>query len=94
MPRVVLQWKNEQQEPAKQDFTNGYALKLAFGQPAEGRMPGKIYLCLPDEEQSVVAGTFDATIRKPKRPPTQRALSQRPNGPSLSRCPAAGIRRT
>ena len=69
VPRVVLRWKDEQQEPAKQEFTNGYALKLAFDQPAEGRLPGKIYLCLPDDDKSVVAGYFDAVLRKPRGGP-------------------------
>jgi hypothetical protein len=65
-PRVVLRWKDDQQQPAKQDIKGGYALKVAFGQPANGRLPGKIYLCLPDDAKSVVAGTFDAELRKPK----------------------------
>jgi DNA-directed RNA polymerase subunit RPC12/RpoP len=69
LPRVVLRWKDEHQEPAKQDFTNGYALKLAFDQPAEGRLPGKIYLCLPDDNKSVVAGRFEAILRKPREGP-------------------------
>jgi len=72
VPRVILRWKNEQQQPDKQDITSGYALKLAFGQAANGRLPGQIYLCLPDEARSVVAGTFDATLRKPK-PPRSKA---------------------
>ena len=77
VPRVVLRWKDDQQQPAKQNIEGGYALKVAFGQPANGRMPGKIYLCLPDEAKSFVAGIFEAEIRKPKpgppRPPKQKA---------------------
>jgi hypothetical protein len=65
-PRVILRWKDDQQQPGKQEFARGYALKLVFDQPAHGRLPGRIYLCLPDEDQSVVAGTFQATLRKPK----------------------------
>jgi hypothetical protein len=51
-------------------FTNGYALQLEFGEPAGGKMPGKIYLCLPDEAQSRVGGTFAAEMRPapPQRP--------------------------
>jgi DNA-directed RNA polymerase subunit RPC12/RpoP len=66
VPRLILRWKDDQQQPAKQEFNGGYALKLAFGQPANGHRPGKIYLCLPDAAKSVVAGTFDAELRKPK----------------------------
>jgi len=34
----------------------------------KGRMPGKIYLALPDDLKSFVAGTFNAEIRKPPAP--------------------------
>ncbi len=71
VPRVVLRWKDEQRQPGKQDIASGYALKLAFGQVAHGHLPGQIYLCLPDEAKSVVAGTFEATLRKPKPPRPQ-----------------------
>jgi hypothetical protein len=69
-PRVVLRWKEADLQVA-QTFTNGYALKLEFGPVASGRMPGKIYLCLPDASRSFVAGTFEAEIRKPPLPKTQ-----------------------
>ena len=68
-PKVVLHWRDDEQKPAKQDFPGGYALKLAFDQATEGHVQGKIYLCLPDEAKSVVAGTFEAAIRKPKPSP-------------------------
>jgi hypothetical protein len=66
--RVGLQWKNEQRKASTQSFTNGYALKVMFGQATNGRMPGKIYLCLPDPAKSFVAGAFDAEIRRPPPP--------------------------
>lgn len=71
-PHILLRWKDEHQQSATETITNGYALKLVFGQAANGRMPGKIYLCLPDEARSFIAGTFDAEIREvppPKRSP-------------------------
>lgn len=72
-PHILLRWKDERQQSATETITNGYALKLVFGQAANGRMPGKIYLCLPDEGRSFIAGTFDAEIREqqpqPKRSP-------------------------
>ena len=68
VPRVIVRWKDDQQQPAKQEIGSGYALKLSFDQPVGGRLPGRIYLCLPGEDRSVVAGTFDATMRKPKPP--------------------------
>jgi len=66
-PRVQLRWKDGDQ-PRTENFANGYALKLEFGQAANGRMPGKIYLSTPDDAKSCVAGVFDAEIRKPLPP--------------------------
>lgn len=42
-------------------FTTGFALKLELGQITDSNtIPGKIYAALPDPEQSVVAGSFNA----------------------------------
>jgi DNA-directed RNA polymerase subunit RPC12/RpoP len=74
-PAIVLRWKDARQQPATETTTGGYALRLVFGEATNGRMPGKIYICLPDAAKSVVAGTFDAEIRK--SPPPKNA----PSGP-------------
>jgi hypothetical protein len=66
VPRVTVSWKDGEQHTGRQVFTNGYALKLSFGQITEGQLSGRIYLCLPDETKSVVAGTFSAAVRKGK----------------------------
>jgi len=73
--RAGLRWKNEQRKSAGRSFTNGYALKVMFGQASNRRMPGKIYLCLPDPAKSFVAGSFEAEIRKlpPPKPPPSKA---------------------
>lgn len=76
VPQVVLRWKDEQQQPVTLQIDRGYALKVVFGQPAEGRMPGRIYISLPDDSHSFAAGTFDALIRKP-HPPKLDATSTR-----------------
>ncbi len=65
LPKITLRWKNEQQEAKTLSINEGYAMKLAFGQADKGRMPGRIFICLPDDEKSFVAGTFEARIRKP-----------------------------
>ncbi|MCX6895929.1 MAG: hypothetical protein NTZ16_10620 [Verrucomicrobia bacterium] len=65
-PRVSLRWKDDQQQPATENFNGGYALRVEFGALAGERLPGKIYLCLPDEQKSYVAGSFTAEILKPK----------------------------
>jgi hypothetical protein len=67
-PRVGWRWKNEQQQPITQIISNGYLLKVTFGQAANGHMPGKIYICLPDPDKSFAAGTFDAEIKQPPQP--------------------------
>ena len=72
VPRVVVQWRNDQDKTSRQSITNGYAMKLAFGQAAGGRISGKLYLALPDEAKSFVAGNFEAEIKKPA-PPKPRA---------------------
>ncbi|MEI6780362.1 MAG: hypothetical protein WCQ21_05505 [Verrucomicrobiota bacterium] len=71
-PRVFLRWKDAQQHSVTETITNGYLLKIAFGLATNSHLPGRIYICLPDEDKSFVAGTFDAEIRRvspPKRSP-------------------------
>lgn len=62
-PRVVLHWKEA--ERRSQTFHNGYAMKVEFGPAANGEIPGKLFICLPDESKSWIAGSFNAEIRKP-----------------------------
>jgi DNA-directed RNA polymerase subunit RPC12/RpoP len=74
LPRVTLRWRNDEKKSTTEHFNSGYALKMAFGSVTNGRMPGRIYLCLPDEAKSFVAGAFDAEIRKadPRRHPPRK----------------------
>lgn len=64
-PRVILRWKDEQDQPVTEHVREGYALRLEFGQVSGKRMPGRLYFCAPDEKRSYVAGTFEAEIRRP-----------------------------
>ena len=75
MPHVHLLWKEEGSATNKtKTFAKGYALKLELGSPdAAGKIPGKIYLCLPDDQHSYVAGSFDlepiaGAAQQPKKP--------------------------
>jgi hypothetical protein len=43
---------------------NGYAMTLELGERKAGKLPGKIYLSLKDEEKSFLAGTFVAAARR------------------------------
>ncbi|HEX5271889.1 MAG TPA: hypothetical protein VFW33_15430 [Gemmataceae bacterium] len=58
--------------PEVKTYPDKLALRLEFGQEDGGKLPGKIYLCLPDPSQGYVAGTFAADLEpdytKPPRP--------------------------
>jgi hypothetical protein len=70
VPMVSLVWRDGNMR-VTETFTNGFAMKLEFGNISSNALPGKIYLCLPDEAKSCVAGTFTAEIRNfgPRRSP-------------------------
>jgi hypothetical protein len=67
-PRVILRWKDEQDQALSKDFRKGYAARVEFGQMTNNRLVGKIYLATTDDAKSYAAGTFDAEIRKPAPP--------------------------
>jgi hypothetical protein len=58
--QVQKLWKPDPRyAPKKAVFMSGYTMKLEFGPMDEyGTVPGKIFIALPDTEQSVVAGLF------------------------------------
>ena len=62
-PAVSLVWQDGNLRVTEL-FTNGYTLKLEFGTVSSNRLPGKIYLCLPDATRSYVAGTFTAEVQR------------------------------
>ena len=62
-PSVSLFWR-EGDLRVMEMFTNNFAMKLEFGKISGSKLPGKIYLCLPDEAKSCVAGTFTAEIQR------------------------------
>lgn len=67
-PRIVLRWKDDQQEPVTEHIHGGYAMKLIFGPVSNGRLHGRIFIALPDEQKSFAAGNFDAEITQPNQP--------------------------
>lgn len=81
LPKVVLRWKDDQLKAVTKSINNGYALKVAFGDAANGRIPGKIYVSLPDEHKSFVAGTFNAEIKKPAPPKVKQPTIQKTTKP-------------
>src|SRR5665213_261573 len=70
--RVSLRWQDVSGTVQKENYNDGYALRLEFGGLEKNRLPGKIYLCLPDAEKSYLMGTFSAEARKPKPKPPEK----------------------
>lgn len=60
-PRVRIVW-NEEGASASVVFSKGYAMRLEFGQAVNGVVRGKIYVCLPDDAKSYVAGTISVKL--------------------------------
>jgi DNA-directed RNA polymerase subunit RPC12/RpoP len=81
-PIVVLRWKGDNDKAATKRYPSGYALKAVFGVAENKRIPGAIYLALPDEDKSFVSGTFVAEIRKPPAPKTKTPKT--PKAPKAS----------
>ncbi len=61
-PAISVARKTSERPAEPALFTEKYALRLEFGQESNGKLPGRVYLCLPDESKSHVAGTFTAEI--------------------------------
>lgn len=80
-PQILKRWKPSFAAAAKQQtYTVGYSMKLEFGQTNGASIPGKIYIALPDPEQSCVSGEFTATVR---------AVTLKSAAPSPAAVPAA-----
>ncbi|MHB8743954.1 MAG: hypothetical protein ACYC9L_12610 [Sulfuricaulis sp.] len=63
-PEVVVAWKEtDQSAPSEQKFSDKYTLVLELGKEQDQKLSGKIFLSVPDETKSHVAGTFDADIK-------------------------------
>ncbi|HTG44799.1 MAG TPA: hypothetical protein VK633_09735 [Verrucomicrobiae bacterium] len=70
IPQIIKRWLGDPKSPPlTKPFVSGYAMKLEFGHPQDGGLPGKIYVALPDDEKTVVGGTFTARLVVPARPP-------------------------
>ena len=59
VPTVIKRWKiNPKYAPSSKTFYGGYVMKLELGQLTNGTIAGKLILCMPDPEKSVVGGSF------------------------------------
>jgi hypothetical protein len=54
---------------ARDDLVPKLTMRLELGKRKNGRLPGKIYLCIDDKEKCFVAGSFeaDADATRPRR---------------------------
>ena len=64
--KITLHWKDDSGATQKDTYELGYAMRLQFGTFANNRLPGKIYLCAPDDTKSYLIGSFSAGVTKPK----------------------------
>jgi hypothetical protein len=65
-PRLILRWKDAQDQATTKEYRKGYAARVEFGTVSSNRLTGKIFIAMPDENKSYVAGTFSAEIRRPQ----------------------------
>ncbi|MBN1847430.1 MAG: tetratricopeptide repeat protein [Deltaproteobacteria bacterium] len=64
VPHVHIKWRvSGKNSPETEMFMRDYAMRLEFGRIENGKIPGRIYLSLPDKMQSYMAGAFTAQIQ-------------------------------
>jgi len=49
--------------PKTETFMKDYSMRLELGTASGGKLPGKIYICIPDDDKSFVAGRFTADVK-------------------------------
>ncbi|HZV34262.1 MAG TPA: hypothetical protein VFB72_06760 [Verrucomicrobiae bacterium] len=88
-PRIVASWKDlVETKPGVETYSKGYAMKLQFGSATDGgKLTGKIYLCLPDTQQSFVAGDFSIGPKNPVAVPAGGVRGTAAPPPSNPRMP-------
>ncbi len=64
-PHIHMRYRVEGESmPETEMFMNRYSIQLRFGEIADGTLSGEIYLTLPDEHESFVAGRFEAKLEE------------------------------
>jgi hypothetical protein len=67
-PKIEIGWKDGDENKTA-TFQEGYAMELKFDAEKKRKIPGQIYLSLPDDSKSYIAGTFTVVMPKPKAKP-------------------------
>ncbi len=64
-PHIHFGYKVEGKSlPKTETFMDKYSMRLEFGKTVKKKIPGKIYLCLPDDAKSFIVGTFEAEVKE------------------------------
>ena len=64
VPQVAKRWKtNPKYAPQTKSFSYGYAMRLELAAATNDAVAGKIFVSLPDKEETVVAGSFKLTAK-------------------------------
>jgi uncharacterized membrane protein YjgN (DUF898 family) len=63
-PHIHMKWKEAGKDlPETKVWMRGYPMVLQFGKRNGNEVPGKIYLCIPDQMKSFIAGSFTARVK-------------------------------
>lgn len=63
-PHVHMTWMGPKDQIPQSEMVMGkYTMRLQFGKRKNGKITGKIYLCMPDAQKSYVAGHFTAALK-------------------------------
>ena len=82
-PQVVLAWKEQDQgAPSEQKFNDKYTMLLELGQEQDNKLPGKIYLSLPDE----VKAMWPEHLKRTSRDSVSLTVSPISRPTRLTRC--------
>ncbi len=77
-PRLRMVWKFPGEKPSDTVAADiKYAMRLEFGELKNGKLPGRIYLCVLDQKKSFMRGKFVANV---KPDPFAASRSQRSRG--------------
>jgi len=64
VPHIHMKWKEKNKDvPETETFIKDYVMRLELGTREGGKLPGRIYLALPDTLKSFVAGSFNAETK-------------------------------
>ena len=64
VPHIHIKWMPDAGNIPNTDmFMKDYSMHLEFETIKNGKIPGKIYLCMPDKLKSYAAGSFTATVK-------------------------------